>query len=53
MMLAISIGAAVTSQTRLPSSRWSCASARVPGQMRCAMDSSKIFSPSSWSSATV
>ena len=53
MMVAISMGAAVTSQTRCPWSRCSWASARVPGQIRCAMFSSKISSPSSSSSATV
>ena len=53
MIWAISIGAAVTSQTRWPWSRWSWASARVPGQIRWAMPSSKISSPSSSSSATV
>ncbi len=53
MVVAISIGAAVTSQTRWPWSRCSWARARVPGQMRCAIASSKISSPSSSSSATV
>ena len=53
MMRAISIGAAVTSHTRWPSSRCSWARARVPGQMRWAMPSSKISSPSASSSATV
>ena len=37
MIWAISIGAAVTSQTRWPSSRCSWARARVPGQIRCAI----------------
>ena len=37
MIRAISMGAAVTSQTRWPWSRWSWARARVPGQMRWAM----------------
>ena len=50
MIGAISIGAAVTSQTRWPWSRCSWASARVPGQIRCAIASSKISSPSSSSS---
>ena len=53
MIWAISIGAAVTSQTRWPWSRWSWASARVPGQIRWAIASSKISSPSSSSSTTV
>ena len=53
MIRAISIGAAVTSQTRCPSSRCICASARVPGQIRWAIASSKISSPSSSSSTTV
>ena len=53
MIWAISIGAAVTSQTRCPSSRCIWASARVPGQIRCAIASSKISSPSSSSSVTV
>ena len=51
-MRAISIGAAVTSHTRWPSSRCIWASARVPGQIRWAIASSKISSPSSSSSAT-
>ena len=50
MIEAISIGAAVTSHTRCPWSRWSWARARVPGQIRCAIASSKISSPSSSSS---
>ena len=53
MMLAISIGAAVTSHTRWPSSRCSWARARVPGQIRWAIASSKISSPSSSSSVVV
>ncbi len=53
MICAISIGAAVTSQTRCPWSRCSWARARVPGQIRCAIASSKISSPSSSSSRTV
>ena len=53
MICAISIGAAVTSQTRCPSSRCIWASARVPGQIRSAIASSKISSPSSCSSVTV
>ena len=53
MIVAISMGAAVTSHTRWPWSRCSWASARVPGQIRWAICSSKISSPSSSSSATV
>ena len=53
MIVAISMGAAVTSQTRWPWSRCSWARARVPGQMRCAIRSSKISSPSASSSLTV
>ena len=53
MIEAISIGAAVTSQTRWPWSRCSWASARVPGQIRRAIASSKISSPSCSSSSTV
>ena len=53
MMPAISIGAAVTSQTRWPWSRCSWARARVPGQIRVAIASSKISSPSCSSSSTV
>ena len=52
MIVAISTGAAVTSQTRWPWSRCSWASARVPGQIRCAIASSKISSPRASSSAT-
>ena len=44
MIRAISIGAAVTSHTRWPWSRCSCARARVPGQIRWAIPSSKISS---------
>ncbi len=40
MIVAVSTGAAVTSQTFWPASRWAWASARVPGQMRSAMYSS-------------
>ena len=50
--VAISTGAAVTSQTRCPWSRCICASARVPGQIRSAIDSSKISSPIASSSST-
>ena len=53
MTWAISMGAAVTSQTRWPWSRCSWACARVPGQIRWAIASSKISSVSSCSSATV
>ena len=52
MIRAISTGAAVTSQTRWPWSRCIWASARVPGQIRCAIASSKISSLSSSSSLT-
>ena len=52
MVVAISIGAAVTSQTRCPWSRCIWASARVPGQIRSAIDSSKISSPIDSSSST-
>ena len=47
------MGAAVTSQTRCPSSRWSWARARVPGQIRWAIASSKISSLRPCSSSTV
>ena len=53
MMPAISTGAAVTSHTRWPWSRCSWARARVPGQMRPAIASSKISSLSCSSSSTV
>ncbi len=49
---AISIGAAVTSQTGRPASRWFAASAWACGQIRSAIDSWKTCSASCASSAT-